>query len=454
MHSKQIAHFSAAWHRLSVATLALLLLACSSRVTTTGTAIEAAPLAAKASNPPTLADCTFGDGPSLGVFPQPDGSLQINVFDAATEDAPSIWLVAEGADDVLTQQPTLLEDEANVNNMLGATFALPDYDYMRWNIFLRHGDGTRCEYITMSGNEWLARGSVQPEEIMEEIAKGGRMQSEEEALMQDAALAGIPIEDALLSDELNDAVAELDARLRRNEAERYTGLRAEWEPRYHVVLSFTEDGEATLARYLDPDSKLAQHVVVETVEYSEAELDAERQAIEATLAAAPWGWASYTSGNRVHIDVLTEELWQQFIEENNVDVPPSVVVNFAYDSIPTEPPAGVSVAPDVYMATWRYPAMMFNAALLEAELVLEDGCLFARAKDERDRLLIAWQPGYFPVEREGEIVVVDEHNEVFATVGETVGFGGSGISLPEDDKLMAPVPEACRTDNVWNASPF
>ncbi len=435
----------------ALAGLALLLLACSPRVTSSGTAIEATPLASIASDVPTLADCTFDGDASLGIFSQPDGTIDIAAYNVAAASTSSIWAVADETGDVLTQQAV-----ANEYGAASTTFTLPDYDYMRWHLFLQHDEGMHCEYVVISGNEWLEQGAIQP--TTASSADGtpaeGTLQSEEEALMQDAALAGLPIEDALLSEELESAVIELDARLRRNEAETYTGLRAEWEPSYRVVLSFTEDGEATLAQYLDPDSKLAQYVKVETVEYSQAELDADRQAIETTLAAAPWGWSSYTSGNRVHIDVPTEELWQQFIEENNVDVPPSVVVNFAYDSIPTEPPAGVTVAPDVYLATWRYPAMMFNQALLEAQLVLEDGCLFAKAENGRGRLLIAWQPGHFPVERGGEIVVVDEYNEVVATVGETVGFGGSEISLPDDDKLVAPVPEACVTTNVWNASPF
>ena len=82
-------------------------------------------------------------------------------------------------------------------------------------------------------------------------------------------------------------------------------------------------------------------------------------------------------------------------------------------------------------------------ALLSGELVLDDGCL--RVHDT----LILWPYGYTLEIEGGDILVVNEHGEWVAKVGDRVRMGGGHISAEfAEEKIGRSLPEGC-TGPFW-----
>ena len=81
-------------------------------------------------------------------------------------------------------------------------------------------------------------------------------------------------------------------------------------------------------------------------------------------------------------------------------------------------------------------------ALMEAELVLEDGCLRAKKMKGTDYLLI-WPPG-FKLSVDGGDVRVSDDTGTSLSVGEEVRIGGGGVSLTHVQVLVEqPLPHDC-----------
>jgi hypothetical protein len=111
--------------------------------------------------------------------------------------------------------------------------------------------------------------------------------------------------------------------------------------------------------------------------------------------------------------------------------------------------------PHIYMAQLTVPSMSYMEALLEANLIVENQCLMAQHPDiPEDKTLIIWQPGYYVHNEDGRIQILDQDGAVVAEVGEKLYMGGGGGPLHNNLKLAAPIPEACRTNNVWYMGEF
>ena len=393
-----------------------------------------------------LADCTASaDTPfTIGVLPQENGSIELHSFDMPPNGLATITFNSEDSTDGL--QTTVTAD----NDGHFTLILTPDlYDYVRWNIFVEHADAMHCQYVIMSGSEWLEQGYQGPE----------THQNDADALAQDIAMAaeslGIDPDVLRLGSELEDEVTKLNAIIRRNEADTYAGMRLDYEDGFRVIFSFTENGAATLAAYVDADHPLADYVVVEGSAYTEAQLLADQQAVNEILSSAeiPFTTAVIVSKGIVELSLPAPEVWDVFLAENPVELPPSVVINFASDGLPSlDPPDGITIANDIYMAQLKIPDLMFMQALNNATLSLEDGCLFAGSGDER--ILIVWQPGHFATEQAGNIVIVDLDGETVAAVGEMLYMGGGFVGVANDNELIAPVPTVCQTEDSFRMGSF
>ena len=394
----------------------------------------------------SLEECTASaETPfSIGVLPQEDGTIEIHSYDMPPNASAIVMLVSNDPRDGF-QTAAVADDIGHFELLLTPR----EYDYVRWNIFVQYRDTMHCQYVIMSGTEWLEQGYQGPETKL----------NDEQALEHDIALAAesLGVEPDVLrkGSELDDEVTKLNAIIKRNEADTYAGMRVDYTDGFRVIFAFTENGTATVANYVDDDHPLADYVVIEGSAYTETQLLADQRALNEILDSAefPWGSAAMTSQGFVELSVPAPEVWEAFLAENSIELPPSAVVVFAYDSLPSiEPPADIIVANDVYMAQLKIPDMGSMTALNNDILTLEDGCLFAGSGDERT--LIVWQPGYFPVEQDGAIVIVDTDGKQIAAVGDMLYMGGGYVGAAREGELLAPVPEVCQTDGSYRMGGF
>ena len=111
-----------------------------------------------------------------------------------------------------------------------------------------------------------------------------------------------------------------------------------------------------------------------------------------------------------------------------------------------------SASDDVYMAQLKSHDTSYEEALNNDILTFEDGCLFAGSGDQRT--LIVWQPGYSPVEQDGNVIVVDRLGRQVAAVGEVLYMGGGFSSSFDDSEVEAPIPATCQTSEIFRMGEF
>ncbi|MDD5095403.1 MAG: META domain-containing protein [Dehalococcoidia bacterium] len=85
-----------------------------------------------------------------------------------------------------------------------------------------------------------------------------------------AQALGISVEEAMRRLQLQEVIGELQAKLRANEPETFVELRVEDEPKYWVVVVFTENGEETIKPYIE-NTELEGIVEVELYDDSPSE---------------------------------------------------------------------------------------------------------------------------------------------------------------------------------------
>ncbi|MCB8946272.1 MAG: hypothetical protein H6658_21205 [Ardenticatenaceae bacterium] len=392
--------------------------------------------------------CTdAGDGRSLAIFPQEGRELMINGFDLPPGSQPTLRLTTlndTGPDEQIERTPTVNEE-----GMFSERITLPEYDYMRWNVRLLHDAGVLCYYVVMGQDEVLEMGWDGPRE-------------EDGAIQNDLALmaeqTGIPLAELEAQMAYEDAITELQARLQANEAATYAGLWLEHEPVYRVVVAFTENGQETVAKYVAEGEALTAVLDIRPATYTQAQLMADQQSLNQVLETADFDFFTSVDvpHNRVELGVPTEEIWEAYVGTHDVQLPPSVVLTFAFPGgITFTPPPNLTPAPDIYMAQLALPSMAFMEALLEANLIVDNNCLLAQYPEMPDeKWLIIWQPGYYVHEADGIVQILDQEGKVVATVGEKLYMGGGEGSLPAENKLTAPIPEACHADHVWYMGEF
>ena len=393
-------------------------------------------------------DCTdAGDGRSLGIFPQEERELMINGFDLPPGSQPILRLTTlsdTAPDEQLERNP-----EVNDEGMFSELVTLPQYDYMRWDIRLHHDEGVLCYYVIMGQDEWLEIGYDGPDQDDRAIQEDLAFMSEQ---------TGIPLEELEAQMANEEAITELNARLQANEADTFAGLWVEWKPVYRVVVAFTENGEETVAKYVEDGDVLTAVLDIRPATYTQVQLMTDQQLLNELLATADFDYSTSVSiqNNHVELTVPTEEIWEAYVSINNPQLPDSVSVNFAFpNGINIAPPVNLTPVPDIYMAQLATPSMAFMEALLEADLVVDNNCLLAQDPERpNDKLLIIWQPGYFVHDENGRIQILDQDGVVVAEVGQKLYMGGGESSRHNGLNLTIPIPEPCRTDNVWLMGEF
>ncbi|MDJ0754462.1 MAG: hypothetical protein QNJ45_13145 [Ardenticatenaceae bacterium] len=382
---------------------------------------------------------------SIGVFPQNGRELLINGFDLPAGSQPQLLISGvtnPEAIEQITRSPIVGDD-----GMFSETVTLPKHDYMRWNIRLFIEEEVICHYVITGHDGWLEMGYDGP-------------RAADSALREDMALAaeqtGIPVEELEAQAANEDAISELQARLRANEADTYSGLWLDWEP-YRVIVSFTTaGGEETVAKYLAAASPLWDYLEFRTGIYTQEQLLADQQALNQLLKDANFEWNSATiiQKNRVELIVPTAEIWQAFVAENPVKLPPSIEVNFSFtsDELLINPPTNLNPLPDIFLAQLEMPSLNRMAALLNDPLLIEDGCVFAGTSGNRQ--LIIWQPGYFVHNGVSAIEILDQDGNIVATEGQPLYMGGGEGRLRDEVNLSEAVPDRCRTERVWYMGEF
>ena len=393
-------------------------------------------------------DCTTSpDGRSLAIFPQEGRELMINGFDLPPGLQITLRLTTvpdSGPDEQIERTPAV-----NNEGMFSERVTLPEYDYMRWRVQLIHDEGVLCHYVIMGQDELLEMGWDGPRE-------------DDDALQQDLALmseqTGVPLTELEAQMEYEAAITELNVRLQANEADTFAGLWIEREPIYRVAVAFTENGAETVAKYVAEGDALTAVLDIRPATYTQAQLMVDQQTLLTLLETASFDRGSSVDiqNNRVELVVPTEEIWETYASEQEIQLPNSVVLNFMFpEGISFTPPANLNPAPNIYMAQNALPSLAFMEVLLEANLIIENNCLVAQYPHApEETLLIIWQPGYFVHDGDGRIEILDQSGTVVAAEGEKLYMGGGEGALLDDQSLMAPVPETCRTNNVWYMGEF
>lgn len=411
------------------------------------TSAEAVALAADTS----LCTAPSGDG-RLVVFPQDGRQMMINGFDFPPGDGVTLRLTAvtDGDGTQIERAPTVGDDGS-----FSETITLPQFDYMRWALRLDHASDRHCHFIVIGQDDLLEMGYEGPQTLAEGV------QSPEEALEQDLAAVseatGVSVEELRAQMAYEEAINALLAQLNANEADAFGGLWIERQPEYRIVVAFTEDGEAAVSQYIEPDDPLWDVLEVQEVSYSEERLRADQETLNGVMQDATFDWSSYVNimTNSVILEVVNQPVWQRYVESKGVMLPETVEVLYAYSDEDTifEPPANLNPLPDLYMAQRPLPSTAFEEALLMDALLIEDNCVFA-ASESGERTLIVWQPGYFAHDSGDGIQILNEAGEVVAQEGEILFMGGGGGALRDGVELVEPVPERCRTANVWYMGEF
>lgn len=110
------------------------------------------------------------------------------------------------------------------------------------------------------------------------------------------------------------------------------------------------------------------------------------------------------------------------------------LVKMAY-GIATAPPMGAH-----FPQTVKYQRIYLDA-LVEGELVLENGCLRVKTISDGSFLLI-WDPRFSTRTEQGIVQVIDRNTgDVQASVGDYVQAGGG--SFPRGTWLKQPIPKEC-----------
>jgi hypothetical protein len=97
------------------------------------------------------------------------------------------------------------------------------------------------------------------------------------------------------------------------------------------------------------------------------------------------------------------------------------------------------------------PSEFSMTALLEGELVLEDGCLRVNYDDDYDNYLLVWPYG-FSLSTEGDVIqVIDDTGQPIARVGDRVKIGGGECIKPCEHiaKYSAELPSSRCSGPYW-----
>ncbi len=246
--------------------------------------------------------------------------------------------------------------------------------------------------------------------------------------------------------DLQTAPGHLNVALQEQEPETYAGLWIEHEPNYRVIVLFTKDGEKTLAPYIS-GSVMEGLVDVRAAKYSLAELTSTEHDIYQLIrnAGLPFEPSVDINKNQVTVYVTNPKLWESTLQEKAVVLPEYVHTEVIYEPLQGTPDFPVTPVSGLFFPQLRARSTIFMTALLEGQLISEDGCLRVETSYSPQSSLIIWQPDYFPTLNGDQIEVLDRAGKVVARRGEPITLGGGGIELTDDfaRQLREPMPAAC-----------
>jgi hypothetical protein len=247
-------------------------------------------------------------------------------------------------------------------------------------------------------------------------------------------------------DDLQTAPGHLNVALQEAEPETYAGLWIENEPARRVIVLFTRDGEKTLAPYI-AGSPLEGRVEVRHAKVSLAELIATEHELYQTIRelGLPFSTAVDVKENQVVVYVTDQALWESSLREKGLALPEYVVSEVIYEPLYGAPGYSVTPVPDLFFPQLRARSAVFMAALLEGQLILEDGCLRVATSYDPTSNLIIWQTDYFPTLNGDQVEVLNRDGQVVARLGKPIALGGGGIQLSDDyiRQLREPIPVTC-----------
>ena len=138
---------------------------------------------------------------------------------------------------------------------------------------------------------------------------------------------GVELSEAITRLMLQDEIGVLGAEIESREADTLAGFWIQHEPDYRVIVSFTKDGESTIAKYVQ-DGPLLELIEVRTAEATLRDLDGAQQ--EAGRIVADLGF-NVASGidvkrNRVEIYATDRKALQTALQDSGKTLPEHVVI--------------------------------------------------------------------------------------------------------------------------------
>ena len=128
---------------------------------------------------------------------------------------------------------------------------------------------------------------------------------------------GVSQEEAVTRLTLQDSIGELGAEIESNESATFAGLWIQHKPEYRVVVAFTKDGEATIAKYVQGGA-LAELIEVRTADATLRELEKAQRDVGRLADGLGFSFASginvmenrvelYASRNRAELEKALRE---------------------------------------------------------------------------------------------------------------------------------------------------
>lgn len=249
-------------------------------------------------------------------------------------------------------------------------------------------------------------------------------------------------------------IGQLNATLEVVEASTFAGLWIEHAPRYRVVARFTRDWDRTLARHisgtsLDPivEGRPADHTLVELWEHIDL--------VSAALSGLSFSASVNVRENRVDVEVDSREELDSYLRAHGLQLPPSahVVVMGPSRSLDCGDEAGEPHG-IFFPRHCTKPWEAVPQALMEAPVILRDGCLWLAPSGSPEIHLATWPPGWVPLPIAGAIELRDADGVKQGAVGDMIRVGGGELADHRHiaDRIGREPPTACRGHRAWFVS--
>jgi hypothetical protein len=306
-------------------------------------------------------------------------------------------------------------------------------------------------------------------EVTPQTAAAPTALSPDDPLLQDAAAfaesEGLTLEEALRRLEFQATIGDIQPALVAGLAEIYAGLWVEHHPQYRIVIALTEGDDATIQPYISGKA-WAGYVQVQPATYTLSELTAAQQ--EADRIARQLNLAVTTAvdikGNRIELMVGNPELFQADLDAAGLVLPEAaVVLPIAGDEPLPDTNQGVllevQAADDrtVYLPK-QPPSAASMTALMEGQLIEENGCLRIAGQAGDASFLILW-PFDSDLQLAGEgIEILNGSGEVIARVGQALRLAGGAMesttAMAGFDEQILGLPLPACPGPYWVAGPL